>query len=105
MVLCTTLAGGWRRAMAALDSIGTTPIVQKAKERSIPSLYFTNLISARPLMGAAGAGSVAQVINSAIANQPRMIAMESFFEGVGEGPTSGVWTPEIIAKTGVGGTC
>jgi chlorophyllide a reductase subunit Y len=24
---------------------------------------------------------------------------------VGEGPTSGVWTPEIIAKTGVGGTC
>ena len=85
--------------------IGTTPIVQKAKERSIPSLYFTNLISARPLMGAAGAGSVAQVINSALANQPRMIAMESFFEGVGEGPTSGVWTPEIIAKTGVGGTC
>ena len=65
----------------------------------------TNLISARPLMGAAGAGSVAQVINSALANQPRMIAMESFFEGVGEGPTSGVWTPEIIAKTGVGGTC
>ena len=52
--------------------IGTTPIVQKAKERSIPSLYFTNLISARPLMGAAGAGSVAQVINSALANQPRM---------------------------------
>jgi chlorophyllide a reductase subunit Y len=85
--------------------IGTTPIVQKAKERSIPSLYFTNLISARPLMGAAGAGSVAQVINSALANQPRMIAMEEFFEGVGDGPTSGVWTPEIIAKTGVGGTC
>ena len=82
--------------------IGTTPIVQKAKERSIPSLYFTNLISARPLMGAAGAGSVAQVINSALANQPRMIAMEEFFEGVGDGPTSGVWTPEIIAKTGVG---
>lgn len=52
--------------------IGTTPIVQKAKERSIPSLYFTNLISARPLMGAAGAGSVAQVINSALANQPQI---------------------------------
>ena len=85
--------------------IGTTPVVQKAKEASIPSLYFTNLISARPLMGAAGAGSVAQVINSALENQPRMLAMESFFEGVGHGQTSGVWTPEIIARTGAGGIC
>ena len=59
----------------------------------------------RQLMGAAGAGSVAQVINSALANQPRMLAMEEFFEGVGNGPTSGVWTPEIIARTGVGGAC
>ena len=42
-------------------AIGTTPVVQKAKELAIPALYFTNLISARPLMGAgrrrlAGAG-------------------------------------------------
>ena len=41
-------------------AIGTTPVVQKAKEMSIPSLYFTNLISARPLMGPAGAGSLAR---------------------------------------------
>jgi 3,8-divinyl chlorophyllide a/chlorophyllide a reductase subunit Y len=39
-------------------AIGTTPVVQKAKEACIPSLYFTNLISARPLMGVAGAGSL-----------------------------------------------
>ena len=39
-------------------AIGTTPVVQKAKEVGIPSLYFTNLISARPLMGPAGAGSL-----------------------------------------------
>jgi hypothetical protein len=32
-------------------------VVQKAKELGIPALYFTNLISARPLMGPAGAGS------------------------------------------------
>ena len=32
-------------------AIGTTPIVQAAKQQSIPALYFTNLISARPLMG------------------------------------------------------
>jgi chlorophyllide a reductase subunit Y len=41
-------------------AIGTTPVVQKAKELAIPALYFTNLISARPLMGPAGAGSLAQ---------------------------------------------
>ena len=33
-------------------AIGTTPVVQKAKQSAIPALYFTNLISARPLMGA-----------------------------------------------------
>ena len=34
--------------------IGTTPVVQAAKQANTPSLYFTNLISARPLMGPAG---------------------------------------------------
>ncbi len=53
-------------------AIGTTPVVQKAKEQAIPALYFTNLISARPLMGPAGAGSLAQVINAAIAGRERM---------------------------------
>ncbi len=71
--------------------IGTTPVVQKAKELAIPSLYFTNLISARPLMGAAGAGSLAQVINAALANQNRFDAMNSFFEGVGKDHATGVW--------------
>ena len=37
-------------------AIGTTPVVQHAKERSIPALYFTNLISARPLFGLARCG-------------------------------------------------
>ena len=43
--------------------------MQKAKELAIPALYFTNLISARPLMGVAGAGSLAQVVNAALANK------------------------------------
>jgi chlorophyllide a reductase subunit Y len=60
-------------------AIGTTPVVQKAKEASIPALYFTNLISARPLMGSAGAGSLAQVVNAAIGNQARYAAMQDFF--------------------------
>ncbi len=72
-------------------AIGTTPVVQKAKQLATPSLYFTNLISARPLMGAAGAGSLAKVINAAIGNQGRFDEMKAFFEGVGEGFTAGVW--------------
>jgi chlorophyllide a reductase subunit Y len=91
--------------MAALASvrpdlaIGTTPIVQKAKEAAIPALYFTNLISARPLMGAAGAGSLAQVVNAAIASRGRFEAMKDFFEGVGTGDTAGVWQEEPVIDT------
>jgi chlorophyllide a reductase subunit Y len=72
-------------------AIGTTPVVQKAKEAAIPALYFTNLISARPLMGPAGAGSLAQVVNAALGNQSRFDEMKAFFEGVGTGHTAGVW--------------
>ncbi len=72
-------------------AIGTTPLVQKAKEAAIPSLYFTNLISARPLMGPAGAGSLGQVVNAAIAGRARMEGMKAFFEGVGTGDTAGIW--------------
>jgi chlorophyllide a reductase subunit Y len=72
-------------------AIGTTPVVQKAKELAIPALYFTNLISARPLMGPAGAGSLAQVINAALGNKARFDEMSAFFAGVGSGDASGVW--------------
>ena len=72
-------------------AIGTTPVVQKAKEMAIPALYFTNLISARPLMGPAGAGSLGQVVRAAIAGKGRMETMRDFFEGVGQGDQAGVW--------------
>ena len=72
-------------------AIGTTPVVQAAKQASIPGLYFTNLISARPLMGPAGAGSLATVINNAIANKARFDTMHEFFGEVGQGDASGVW--------------
>ena len=72
-------------------AIGTTPVVQAAKERSIPALYFTNLISARPLMGPAGAGSLATVINAAMANTSRFQEMKAFFGDVGEGASAGIW--------------
>jgi len=66
-------------------------VVQAAKEATIPALYFTNLISARPLMGPAGAGSLAAVVNAALANKERFSTMKDFFAGVGEGDTAGVW--------------
>lgn len=72
-------------------AIGTTPVVQKSKELGIPALYFTNLISARPLMGPAGAGSISQVVNAALGNKTRFDAMREFFAGVGTGHTAGIW--------------
>lgn len=85
-------------------AIGTTPVVQKAKETATPALYFTNLISARPLMGPAGAGSLAQVVNAAVAGKSRMDEMNAFFAGVGEGDAAGIWEdvprsrPEFSAR-------
>ncbi len=85
-------------------AIGTTPVVQHAKTSRIPALYFTNLISARPLMGPAGAGSLQAVVNAALSNRDRFDAMRSFFEGVGEGPAAGIWSgmpvdrPQFKAK-------
>mgnify|MGYP002146344301 CR=1 FL=1 len=72
-------------------AIGTTPVVQAAKQEGRPALYFTNLISARPLMGPAGAGSLAEVVNAALGSQHRFAEMRDFFEGVGSGHTAGVW--------------
>ncbi|MEM1049758.1 MAG: chlorophyllide a reductase subunit Y [Pseudomonadota bacterium] len=81
-------------AMEAIEpdlAIGTTPVVQKAKEKGIPGLYFTNLVSARPLMGPAGAGSLAQVVNAAIGNRERMARMKAFFGDTGTGDNAGIW--------------
>ncbi|GJG86863.1 chlorophyllide reductase 52.5 kDa chain [Gemmatimonadetes bacterium T265] len=79
-------------------AIGTTPVVQHAKERGVPALYFTNLISARPLMGPAGAGALAPVVNGAVANRARFDTMREFFDGVGEGAAAGVWEAGGLAK-------
>src|SRR6201996_5327868 len=72
-------------------AIGTTPVVQKAKAKAIPALYFTNLISARPLFGVAGAGSLAPGGNAALANQSRFDEMKEFFGDVGQGHGAGIW--------------
>ena len=82
--------------------VGTTPVVQKAKEAGTPALYFTNLISARPLMGVAGAGSLAQVINAALASRARFDAMDAFFRPVASS-SPGAAGASPIATAGQGG--
>jgi 3,8-divinyl chlorophyllide a/chlorophyllide a reductase subunit Y len=69
--------------------LGTTPTVQSAKEEGTPALYFTNLISARPIFGPAGAGGIAEVIGGAMAGRDRLGRMRAFFDGVGVGHTAG----------------
>lgn len=79
-------------------AIGTTPVVQKAKEAAIPSLYFTNLISARPLMGVPGPGALAQVVNAALGQKDRFDVMKDFFGDVGRGEAAGVWEKSPVNK-------
>ena len=77
-------------------------MVQAAKTRAIPSLYFTNLISARPLMGVAGAGSLSKIINTALGASARFADMRSFFSGVGEGFAAGVWRETPVQRPAFG---
>ncbi|MEM8698072.1 MAG: chlorophyllide a reductase subunit Y [Pseudomonadota bacterium] len=95
--ITVTYRASLEQDIAAVDefqpdlAIGTTPVVQHAKQSATPALYFTNLISARPLMGPAGAGSLAQVVNGAMGSKPRFDRMRAFFEGTGEDQNAGIW--------------
>jgi chlorophyllide a reductase subunit Y len=70
-------------------AVGTTPLVQAAKELGIPALYFTNMVSARPLFGAAGAGSMAAIVAAQAGGAGRFNRMVEFFDGVGTGTAAG----------------
>jgi chlorophyllide a reductase subunit Y len=74
-------------------ALGTTPLVQKAKSLGIPALYFTNMVSARPLFGPAGAGAMAGIVAAQTGSAHRFTRMVEFFDGVGSGETAGYgWT-------------
>jgi chlorophyllide a reductase subunit Y len=64
-------------------ALGTTPLVQKAKEAGTPAVYFTNIVSARPLLGAAGAAALAGIVGAQTRGRERFAQMVEFFEGVG----------------------
>lgn len=76
-------------------AVGTTPLVQKAKALGIPALYFTNMVSARPLFGAAGAGALAAIVAAQTKGRERFSRMVSFFDKVGAGETAGYGWKEI----------
>ena len=60
-------------------AIGTTPVVQKAKEAGIPAIYFTNIVSSRPLFGIAGAASIAAIVGAQSRGAERFTRMVEFF--------------------------
>ena len=70
-------------------AVGTTPLVQRAKSLGIPSVYFTNMVSARPLFGPAGAAALAGIVAAQTAGRERYARMVGFFDGVGAGETAG----------------
>ncbi len=61
-------------------ALGTTPLVQAAKEQGVPAVYFTNMVSARPLFGAAGCGALPAIVATQTAGRERFSRMVSFFE-------------------------
>ena len=70
-------------------AIGTTPLVQKAKELGIPAIYFTNMVSARPLFGVAGAAAIPAIVATQTKGGNRFARMVEFFDGVGTGENTG----------------
>lgn len=74
-------------------ALGTTPLVQAAKELGLPAVYFTNMVSARPLLGPAGAGALAAIVAAQTRGRERFGRMVEFFSGVGTGHAAGYgWT-------------
>jgi chlorophyllide a reductase subunit Y len=70
-------------------ALGTTPLVQKAKELGRPAIYFTNMVSARPLFGPAGAGALAAIVAAQTRGADRFGRMVAFFDKVGTGDGAG----------------
>ncbi len=60
-------------------ALGTTPLVQAAKEEGRPAVYFTNIVSARPLFGPAGAGALSAIVSSQARGKERFQNMVQFF--------------------------
>ncbi len=74
-------------------ALGTTPLVQAAKELGIPAVYFTNIVSARPVFGAAGAAALAAIVNTQSRGRERFARMISFFDPPAKNPAT---VPSVV---------
>ncbi|MCL6512582.1 MAG: hypothetical protein K6U78_18080, partial [Anaerolineae bacterium] len=61
--------------------LGTTPLSAEAKARGIPAMYYTNMLSVRPMFLSAGLAGTIQLIRDALERAPRYEWMREFFEG------------------------
>lgn len=59
--------------------IGTTPFAAIAKERGIPGVYFTNMLSVRPFFLSGGLAATIGLIKGLLDRTPRYKFMEEFF--------------------------
>lgn len=80
-------------------ALGTTPLVQAAKEEGTPAIYFTNMVSARPLFGAPGVGALASIVGTQAKGKERFQRMVDFFGEVGHGPNTGYGFSKDDAKS------
>ncbi len=64
--------------------LGTTALAAYAKERGIPSMYFTNIFASRPLFLAQGAQTIAELVSQAIARRSAYQHLTDFFADVDE---------------------
>jgi chlorophyllide a reductase subunit Y len=79
-------------------AVGTTPLVQQAKELGIPAIYFTNMVSARPLFGAPGIAALAGIVATQTKGADRFGRMVAFFDKVGAGERTGYGWKGIPAE-------
>jgi 3,8-divinyl chlorophyllide a/chlorophyllide a reductase subunit Y len=61
--------------------LGTTSLSAAAKARGIPAMYYTNMLSVRPLFLGAGLAGTIGLIKGALENTPRYRWMRDFFTG------------------------
>ncbi len=60
--------------------VGTTSLDSYVKELGIPAVYYTNIISSRPIYFAQGASMMLDLIQSLIQKRPAFEKMKQFFE-------------------------
>jgi 3,8-divinyl chlorophyllide a/chlorophyllide a reductase subunit Y len=61
--------------------VGTTSLDSYVKELGIPAVYYTNIISSRPIYFAEGASVMLDLIASLVKKRPAFEKMKAFFEG------------------------